>query len=363
MGTHRADLCTNNFDFLRFLFASLVILSHSYEVSPESEPLARATGGVLYIGTIAVFAFFAISGFLVTASWSRSSGVADYFLKRLLRIYPGFVVAILLSCFLVAPMAGCPWKDLIAPAAVARFARDSIFFQPLALPWAFTTLPVPHDINSSVWSIKYEFLCYVILALVGVAGLLPNKRFAAGAFLGLIFFYVVAKLYGLFPVFQGTYLQLLLGQPITLEHHCIFFFAGIVAYEYRDRLRFSGLGAIVALAALIVSCLIPASLSFVVPIAFTYLIFWFAFEPRLKLSRFGRFGDFSYGIYLYAFPIQQLLLLHIGVEHSPWTVFFITWMLSILAGAISWHVVERPFLKRKPHPVAAATALHAAMPT
>src|SRR4051812_35296360 len=97
-----AEIRRNNFDFLRFCFAVLVILSHSYPLTGNTaaEPIGRITGGTVVFGSVAVEAFFVISGFLIAHSWLHSASAGQYLKKRILRIYPGYLVAMLISFLL-----------------------------------------------------------------------------------------------------------------------------------------------------------------------------------------------------------------------------------------------------------------------
>ncbi len=306
--SNRADLRVNNFDFLRFLKASLVIFSHSYSVLADDadEPLFRATRQVLFLGTVAVFAFFVISGFLVAASWQRSRGLGDYAKKRVLRIYPGFLAATAISYFVVGPIGGVPLRALFAGPVLSPQIRATIFFDSQGNNLAFPTLPYPHAVNVSVWTIKFEVLCYFLLPVLGLVGAFGrHKRFTAVFFLGLLASYVLfseLKVRGIDVDWPVRYLTLAVGPPIALMPYATYFAAGITAFVYRDSIRYSLIGAVIAIAGLVASVLYPDILCLVMPFAFSYLILWLAFDRRVKFSQFGRFGDFSYGIYLYASP-------------------------------------------------------------
>jgi peptidoglycan/LPS O-acetylase OafA/YrhL len=98
--------------------------------------------------------------------------------------------------------------------------------------------------------------------------------------------------------------------------------------------------------ALAVSIPVANSWSVMFPVCGAYLVLWAAFHPLFRLHGFSKYGDFSYGMYLYAFPIQQLLVMHNSGSMNPYALFALAWPLSILAGMLSWYVVERPFLRR-----------------
>jgi hypothetical protein len=140
------------------------------------------------------------------------------------------------------------------------------------------------------------------------------------------------------------------------------FTAGTVFYLYRERIPHRNILAIISVVVLICSCLIPYTWVLCSPLAGTYLIFWFAFHPGIRFHHIARYGDFSYGTYLYAFTVQQLIVQALGSTVRPFTLFLLATPPSLIAGVLSWYGVERWFLgARRRHgmdapilPVAAA---------
>jgi len=128
------------------------------------------------------------------------------------------------------------------------------------------------------------------------------------------------------------------------------FLGGTTLYAFRDTIKFDGRVAAVGAAALLATLMVRRGPVYVWPLAVPYLTFWFAFHPRIKLwrttQRLG--GDYSYGMYLYAFPIQQLLVLWFAAGR-PLVLFGLATPLTFAAAVLSWRLVERPFLRRK-HP-------------
>jgi peptidoglycan/LPS O-acetylase OafA/YrhL len=117
-----------------------------------------------------------------------------------------------------------------------------------------------------------------------------------------------------------------------------------VFYLYRERIPHSNIWAIVAVLVLVVSCFVPYTWVLCFPLAGTYLIFWFAFHPRVDIHHFAQYGDFSYGTYLYAFVVQQLIVQALGHTVRPFTLFLLATPPSIIMGILSWYGVERWFL-------------------
>jgi len=289
----------NNFDFLRLLFAVLVIFSHSFPLSlgsDNAEPFEGLTHGRTTGGGIAVDCFFIISGFLIAGSFLRSKSVLDYLLKRVLRIVPGLFCALALATLLIAP-------------------------------GAFSKNPIGGSVNGSVWTIPYEFACYIGLLILGIAGLLSRRKLVAGMFCGMAFINIV------FP-------SLGVGASFTLM-----FLAGMVACLYNDRIRYTLAGAIVCVVVLACACFVPLVWAAAFSFAGAYLLFWVSFHPAIPLNHAAKFGDFSYGTYLYAFPIQQTIVRAWDKPMNPYLLFALAAPLALVFAVASWYLVERPFLR------------------
>ena len=173
---------SNNFNALRFLLSASVIFGHSYLLygAPLREPFTLLTRRQAAAGDLAVDGFFIISGFLILQSWRASKTASDYFRKRVLRIYPGYLVCALLCIFLVGPLgAGAaryfetmPWKESLL----------GLPFLSLLNLQTFVNSPVP-NVNSSLWTISIEFACYIFVAILGLLGASRDRPFTLAAFL------------------------------------------------------------------------------------------------------------------------------------------------------------------------------------
>jgi peptidoglycan/LPS O-acetylase OafA/YrhL len=347
----------NNLDFLRVLFAVVVIFSHSFPLGAgreDIEPLVRLTAGQTTLGTVAVDAFFIISGFLITHSYVRSRSLSAYFKKRIERIYPGFVVCMLICALVVAPLAGAGSAFPHVASRVLNFAAATSFLREFSYVHAFALNP-NGALNGSVWSISYEFGCYIAIAMLGIGGLLRRRGKLFILFCTSLALLAVAScLVGLCRRHNWN-LTVILDHPVFWDKVLLrgplvpAYLAGVIFYLYRDRIPHSVLLAGIAACILGFSCAVPGTWQLCFPLAGTYLLFWLGFHARVRLHRFGRFGDFSYGTYLYAFPIQQLLVQHSGGKMNPYFLFVIATPLSILAAVVSWHCVEKWFLSRAHH--------------
>lgn len=339
----------NNFNFLRFWLAWVVIVSHSFELidGNRSRELLTQAFGTYSFGELAVNAFFLMSGYFIAQSWVAGPHLGDFMKKRLLRLLPGFVAAVLISVFIVGPL-GSPnywhnfphwkfWPGLL----VLRF--DS--------PYSFDGWPYPM-INGPLWTLHYEYVCYWLVAACGVLGWIARPRVIWGLFLLALTGYLVMlglKADGVLPQTRAGFLA------FTLGGHYIrlfaFFMAGVVWFVERERLSLDGRVAL----AVLVGCLLlfgsryGAAIAMTLP--FAYVLHWLGYRSMPLLSQFQRV-DLSYGMYLYAWPIQKLLLYY-GVTRNAWVLTAWTTLLCIMAAFASWYGIEKPFLKLKPRPRAA----------
>ncbi|WP_337176805.1 acyltransferase [Paludisphaera sp.] len=339
------DICEgrcNSIDFARFYLASVVIFSHSYilllKTGNREEPVYVATGGQKTGGELAVDGFFILSGFLIARSWVTSRGLGDFMRRRVLRIYPGYIAAALFSGLIAAP--------LLAPDMAEYWRRFSA--KSFLLGVVDLKLHIPAEsVNGSLWTIRYEFLCYLAVAAWGLMGILGRRRLVLMAFLLCLACHAGQGCFGW--RMPGSRLTWLYGYPGFWPRLMSAFLAGVLGYLYRDRIRCSAklLGA--AVAALVLSALVPAwhLLPVAVPVAGAYAILYLAFQNVPSLVDFGSRGDFSYGIYLYSFPIQRLLVAWFGTWLTPASLTTTAFVGSMGAAFLSWHFIESPFLRRK----------------
>jgi peptidoglycan/LPS O-acetylase OafA/YrhL len=339
------DRRENNFDFMRLALAVLVIYSHAFALglgSEASEPFVRWTGGQVSGGAIAVNSFFVMSGFLIAASAQRSKGVGGFLKKRVLRIYPAFVVAGLLTLLVVLPLSGGAMAETSWLARVGDFAWMTARLTEFHYLGVFAANPFPGVLNGSTWSIPYEFWCYIGVAVLLVTGLLRRRGVVLGLF-GLAWVVSVAfRAEGW--ILGGKQLGLIFGPPQIWARMWPLYLAGMVFYLYRERIALKGWMAGVAAVVMVGASFSPLGWTLAFPLAGTYLLFWFAFAPGIRLRGFARYGDFSYGAYLYAFPIEQMVVHGFGGTVAPWVVFGYATPLTLVAAVGSWYGVERYFL-------------------
>jgi peptidoglycan/LPS O-acetylase OafA/YrhL len=339
----------NNFDVLRLVAASMVLVSHSFVVVGAAEPHV----GHFPLGTFGVEIFFAISGFLVAKSWLSQPSLRAFAIKRGLRILPALVVTVLACALLLGPLVskqspGTYFSSLDTPAfvadnVVATITGGAVREVALDLPDTFTSNP-DRAVDRSLWTLPIEVRAYMLVAALGALGLLiGGLPFVAAGFFALSLAGAgVADL----PI-VGSGLEFLRGSDGETAHLVALFAVAALAYVWRERIVLRADLAALALAALVATLGTPAErpvLIFAVP----YLALFLAYRSPSQARVLTRHGDVSYGLYLLAFPAQQTIV-HAWGDGMPsaWTVVLIGFPVTYLLALCSWHGVERPTLRLK----------------
>jgi peptidoglycan/LPS O-acetylase OafA/YrhL len=355
------DPKNNAFGFLRLSLAILVIFSHSFHLGGFGiDRLAAFTEGRYAIGSLAVAMFFVLSGFLICRSASTSRSVPRFLWHRFLRIFPGYWVCLVVCACVFAPLMAfvefgtftsvfsaswnSPQSFMIRNAGFFHLNEFSIsgilFIRPNSIAGVLSHNPVPGIFNGSLWSMPFEVSCYLAVAALAAVGVLRRARFIVlGLFAGLWCLYAFDCLNpdGFGRCFPSPGMKLL----VML---CLFFSAGCVCFLYREKIPHSTAAFVISLVALAVS--LPLSVfGLVAPVAMTYAFLWLAFT--LPFGRFDTKGDFSYGTYIYAFPVQQGMAL-LRIQEKGFGLYFVSSLLltSVLA-FLSYRLIEAPCLRLK----------------
>ncbi|MFL5180079.1 MAG: acyltransferase family protein [Microvirga sp.] len=327
----------NNFTALRLALALAVIVSHAFSIttgSLENEPLMRSTGFTL--GEHAVNGFFAVSGFLVTMSFDRR-GWRDYVVARALRIVPALVAATLVTALLLGPaLTRLPLAQYLADPALWRFIAltPTTFKSATALPGLFSDNVFPYPMGT-VWTLKYEMLCYIGVFAAGLAGLMRQRIVALGLIAAL--FLAIIALDLLHPD-AGKATQTSLRLPFL-------FAAGGVLYLWSDRLPVSWIIAVSLLAATWLAAGTPLYKALLFAFE-SYGVIWLALAPGLSHPALEPHADLSYGTYLYGWPVQQTLV-QLFPGAAALSLLPPAVAISLIVAALSWYVVEKPALSLK----------------
>ena len=261
------------FGFLRLLFASLVIVSHAPELvdgNRSRDPLTLAFG-TISVGELAVDCFFIISGYLIVGSYIQSPQAIAYLRKRIARIYPAFIVASVVSLSVVAPLAGADMQWL-SHNLMFSFLRTALL-QPPDVPHSFIGQKHP-DINGAMWTIAYEFRCYLLVLLIARIGLLrrPAMIFASALLLFLVFDCLPVN-FCTYVDGQIPYSKYWLGESHYTLRFTPMFLMGAVFYLERQRMRFFGRAVVAAMLLLAVCMFFKALAEPAVAIFGAYIIF------------------------------------------------------------------------------------------
>ncbi len=329
----------NNFNLLRLLAAFAVLISHSFAMLGQPEPFAASVGKNL--GAMAVDVFFIASGFLVGASLIRTQDVGDYLRARVLRIFPALWVMLLLTVFVLgAIFTRFESTTYLSEPQTWRYLWKNFFLMSgveFSLPGLFESNRLRGVVNGSLWSMIYELSMYVLLLLSWIVYAYARKVLSAS----------LALIVGFGSLAIGLWIT---DRFYVLEHRQLlrfawFFFVGTSFYLLRHQILMSAklLGIIAALA-MIALAISGHHFLMLYYLALPYCLFYFAYIPAGKLRSYNRFGDYSYGVYLYAFPIQQALVL----STPDWSVFgliFTAGSLTFILAICSWHWLEQPALQ------------------
>jgi peptidoglycan/LPS O-acetylase OafA/YrhL len=344
-----AEPVRNNFDSIRLAMALLVVWSHSFAIhlgSEDSEWLSLLFGGFYNAGNLAVMAFFVISGFLITQSYVRSRTNWSYFSKRVRRIYPGYMVATTISAFVFVRFI--PHRDGAGVLAFAKAAGFNLLLRSYA-PVADMTGRQDGAlfmVNGALWSIPFEFWCYIGVAILGAVALATNRRILLALLVSVMLAHECLDWLGLKPGLG--IIGIIFGWPYLWTKILPSFLLGMVVYAYRASLPRSGFLLAALGIASIVACHLNEGLAFLlVSPSLAYGVFYVAFDDRLPLHGAARFGDFSYGVYLYGFVVQRVLQFTIARDWNLAEFFLTSASLALVAGVLSWHLVEKQFMPRR----------------
>lgn len=331
---------SDNFLLLRFLAAALVIYGHAPSISGQGPAdLFLWLGWGDYSGEIAVDLFFVISGFLVSASWLRRAHLGDFLLARALRIVPAYAACILACAFALGPMfTSLPLHDYYADAQTWNYALTNLHFGPhlvWLLPGVFTGHPFA-VVNGSIWTLPIEVLMYAGIAVLGVFGIL-RRRLVGTILLMLLCIFAIARIEPTATTPFTDYLRM-----------AGLFALGSLCWLWRERIPNHGAVVLtfVVLAWATVGTLLYAYLFALAEVAF---VFWFAYRLGVGLSllrRFNSFGDYSYGLYLWGYPAQQIAVALVGPQ-SALVNAVCGFLIALPLAVVSWHVLERPALRLK----------------
>jgi peptidoglycan/LPS O-acetylase OafA/YrhL len=337
----------NNLNLLRLVASWAVLLSHAWPIARGAgtpQPLEEATGWTL--GEVAVWMFFLVSGLLIAASWERRPQVGSFLRARAFRLFPALLASIALVALVMGPLVSAlPLGEYLGHRGTWSFlARNWTLVQPqYTLPGVFEQNPYP-TVEGSIWTLWHEVVCYLGILGAGLAGLLQRRRTT----LLLILAYALGLSWiGRTP---DVLLHPRLDQSLRLA---VPFALGTAAWLSRERVPISAWVSVL-LSGVAWAAHETWAGTLLFQIALLSWTLWLAYGIEGRIRAFNRVGDYSYGIYIYAFPLQglvQWLDPDLGpLGNAAWAT-----LLTLALAIPSWHWIERPALARK-RPAATPTS-------
>jgi peptidoglycan/LPS O-acetylase OafA/YrhL len=325
----------NSLNALRLALATLVIVSHAWPIGGFGED---PKVGDLSLGGWAVAGFFAISGFLITGSRLRSS-FSSYLWRRMLRIFPGLWICLLVTVVVFVPIAALleGGADHVGPSSLVGYLAPNGVLESghQNIAGTLSGVPYPGAWNGSLWTLWFEFGCYLVLGgLLVFSGLRRRPAVLAGVFAACALVNVAQAEFGMQLPFRVEW-------AVDLGSY---FFAGAVLCVYANRIPASR--SLVAIStAILAAAALTDHVQAVGALPLAFLLIWLGCV--LPLQAVGRRNDISYGVYIYAFPVQQLLVLAGAAALGAWAYAGLCILCTVPLAALSWFFVEERAMRLK----------------
>jgi peptidoglycan/LPS O-acetylase OafA/YrhL len=325
---------TSGFDYLRIALAVSVLVFHS-AVSTYGNDSFLWERPWRAVVSIILPMFFSLSGFLVAGSYFRSASLREFITARFFRIFPALAVETILSALILgAAFSAFPLHDYFSDRLFFRYFMNLFGNVQFFLPGVFEDNPLPRIVNQSLWTVPYELECYVALTIAAVVGAIRYPKFFASAVFLLIFMLIA------YNTVMG---RLTIGR-IEPRLLVVSFLVGVTLYVWRERIPSSPPLAIFTLVVSVATLEMTNAIYYFSPIPIAYLTVWLGLRS-LPPSWIVSSGDYSYGIYLYAFPFQQTYVLLFPEHRVWWLNVAFALSSSFIFAIMSWKWIEKPFLK------------------
>ncbi|MEP6841963.1 MAG: acyltransferase [Pseudolysinimonas sp.] len=318
----------NNLDALRLAAALTVVVGHAWPLTGLTDGAPRVAG--ILAAHLAVFTFFSISGYLIATSWRQSPRAVPFLSRRVARIFPALFAVVLITQLVVGPLLSrLPASAYFASPATWRYLSGLVLAPSYALPGVFSDNPTT-AVNGSLWTLGPEFICYLIVLVVGLSTLVMRNGVR----------WVRPLVFAALAISLGLVFWLTPDKPTKDAVGAMAFFAigAVCAYLPITRLPLWALVpvALVWLASGTVSRDVGVTVGW---IAVPILVLSLGLRSAPIVRRVGRFGDFSYGTYLWAFPVQQAVVLLVPKMPLVLDILVVVAITGALAFA-SWHLIE-----------------------
>jgi peptidoglycan/LPS O-acetylase OafA/YrhL len=330
----------SGFDYLRLILALCVVVTHSVQVDYGlSFALKYWLSWRRAIVAIILPMFFALSGFLVTGSMYRCNTLGSFLGLRVLRIAPALAVEVLLCAFILGPVfTTLSLPEYFAHPLFSRYFYNLIGNVQFLLPGVFDSNPYPHYVNEQLWAVPWELCCYILIAAMSLIGLFRHR--SRIIILSLIFFVAASVL----PSTRNPGFILVDG-VILVESYL----AGVVLFVFSDKLRYDW--RLFTLSFIVTIVLLLIHRDYLVSFPAAYMTVYLGLlNPRRNKILLS--GDYSYGIYLYGFPIQQAVACLNGVHRSWYLDMVYVLPLTVTVASASWWLIEKSALSLRKYVLA-----------
>jgi peptidoglycan/LPS O-acetylase OafA/YrhL len=316
----------NNFDLIRLLAALMVLLFHTFYLFKDHEPHIHSSALLKgeSIGGLAVYVFFFLSGMFITSSFINSRSNYAFGLMRIFRLWPALIVCVILTVFIAGPLVSrYPVRAYFASEGARGYLIHDILLYHIryALPGVFETNYYPAAVNGSIWTLPIEIICYFMVYLLGIIRVFKNKIVV------IIIYSLIITLYFLNLGSVQDYLKA--PFPFFVAGSLFYIFGKNIIVDYK-----------ISIAFIIIYCIFFKVFFLYLAVVYGVLVLGSSgIFKSIKLP-----GDFSYGIYIYAFLIQQLVA-HYNPDMTPYQSLFLTTPATVLMASLSWYFIEHPSIQ------------------
>ena len=324
---------SDNINFIKYIASIMVIVGHSFVISTTNlGEFSEFLNTHIAFGATGVAVFFFLSCLLVTQSMLRNQTGKKFFKIRIIRIFPPLIIVVIATIVMGAFTTNLSLGDYLLNADTLRYLLNIVLIRQHYLPGVFENNPYPGAVNGSLWTLLFEFICYILTYIVYKMRLLEKRRILftiPPVLLGITIISMIAKKLDIESGYLGTIIR-----------PCICYYMGMLLFFYHEYWINSKI-MYVAIFLAIIGIGVHSTymlLIFVVPI----IILNIGWNNKLSINkRIAKLGKYSYGIYLVAFPIQQLLIFCLG-EMSPFINCTISVFLATLLGKTIYQYIELP---------------------
>ncbi len=335
----------NNFNLIRLIAAIAVFIHHIHPIyfkTPMSFDIVKFLIGNT-MGHMAVNVFFLISGYLVLQSYLMHSKM-QFIKSRFLRIMPAYIVVLFFTVFIIGALASnLNLHDYYSNTATYKYLLNCNPFRiNYTIPSVFTTNPIPTQVNNSIWTIPFEITCYIILFILGaIRGF--KYKYVLPVFWGVL---IIAYYFVPYAI-DTTVIPILDIECNKFFSYFMYFLTGMLFYQYRTKIYYHWIVCIIVL----ILCILfnkYVVYAYCCYVMIAYILFYIALKIPIHIYNKYMKHDYSYGFYLYAFPIQQLLAMYYQQHKIAYiNSILVSFVLTSVCAILSWHLIEKPFLKLK----------------